>query len=38
MSILPGDTPESLADRVLALEHELYPRCLAEFARMRAPR
>jgi phosphoribosylglycinamide formyltransferase-1 len=33
--VLPGDTPESLAERVLALEHELYPRCLAEFARSR---
>ena len=38
MSILPGDTPESLANQVLALEHELYPRCLAEFARTWAPR
>lgn len=33
MPILPGDTPETLAQRLLALEHELYPRCLAEFAR-----
>lgn len=33
MPILPGDTPESLADRVLTLEHELYPRCLADLAR-----
>lgn len=33
MPILPGDTPETLADRVLALEHELYPRCLEQFAR-----
>lgn len=32
MPILPGDTPESLAERVLTLEHELYPKCLAEFA------
>lgn len=31
--ILPGDTPETLANRVLELEHDLYPRCLAEFAR-----
>ncbi len=31
--ILPGDTPETLANRVLELEHALYPRCLAEFAR-----
>ena len=30
--ILPGDTPETLAARVLAEEHRLYPRVLAEFA------
>ncbi len=35
MPILPGDTPETLANRVLELEHDLYPRCLAEFARKR---
>ncbi|MCW3837959.1 phosphoribosylglycinamide formyltransferase [Sphingomonas canadensis] len=29
--VLPGDTPESLADRVLKEEHRLYPRVLAEF-------
>lgn len=29
--ILPGDTPESLAERVLAAEHLLYPRTLSEF-------
>jgi formyltetrahydrofolate-dependent phosphoribosylglycinamide formyltransferase len=33
MPILAGDTPETLADRVLQLEHQLYPRCLEEFAR-----
>lgn len=33
MPILPGDTPETLAARLLALEHELYPRCLAALAR-----
>ena len=33
MPILPGDTPETLADRVLALEHKLYPECLARLAR-----
>jgi phosphoribosylglycinamide formyltransferase-1 len=33
MQILAGDTPQSLAERVLILEHELYPRCLAEYAR-----
>ena len=30
--ILPGDTPEALAERVLAAEHRLYPRILADFA------
>ncbi len=29
--ILPGDTPEILAERVLAAEHRLYPRVVAEF-------
>lgn len=29
--ILPGDTPESLAERVLREEHRLYPRVVAEF-------
>ncbi|MBN8607552.1 MAG: phosphoribosylglycinamide formyltransferase [Caulobacterales bacterium] len=33
MPILPGDTPQTLAERVLTLEHELYPRCLAEYAQ-----
>jgi len=27
--VLPDDTPDSLAARVLAAEHRLYPRCLA---------
>ena len=27
-----GDTPETLAARVLAVEHALYPRVLKEFA------
>lgn len=31
--ILPGDTPESLAARVLVEEHRLYPRTLAEFVQ-----
>lgn len=31
--ILPGDTPETLAARVLAEEHRLYPRVLADYAR-----
>ena len=29
--ILPGDTADSLAERVLAQEHRLYPRTLADF-------
>jgi phosphoribosylglycinamide formyltransferase-1 len=29
--ILPGDTADTLAERVLAQEHRLYPRTLAEF-------
>jgi phosphoribosylglycinamide formyltransferase-1 len=29
--ILPGDTPDSLERRVLAAEHQLYPRVLSEF-------
>jgi len=33
LAIEPGDTPETLAARVLELEHQLYPRCLAELAR-----
>jgi formyltetrahydrofolate-dependent phosphoribosylglycinamide formyltransferase len=35
MPILPNDTADSLAERVLALEHKLYPHCLAELARRR---
>jgi hypothetical protein len=30
---LPGDTPETLAARVLIAEHQLYPRVLAELVR-----
>lgn len=33
MPILPGDTPEALAARLLPIEHELYPRCLAALAQ-----
>jgi formyltetrahydrofolate-dependent phosphoribosylglycinamide formyltransferase len=33
MPIRPADTPQTLADRVLALEHALYPECLAKLAR-----
>lgn len=29
--VLPGDTPATLAERVLSEEHRLYPRILAEF-------
>ncbi|RDE06357.1 phosphoribosylglycinamide formyltransferase [Sphingomonas aracearum] len=29
--VLPDDTPETLAERVLAEEHRLYPRVLSEF-------
>ena len=31
--IEPGDTPESLEQRVLAAEHLLYPSVLSEFVR-----
>jgi formyltetrahydrofolate-dependent phosphoribosylglycinamide formyltransferase len=37
LRVEPGDTPETLAARVLTLEHELYPRCLADFARATTP-
>ena len=33
MAVLANDTPASLAERVLGLEHDLFPRCLAQFAR-----
>jgi phosphoribosylglycinamide formyltransferase-1 len=33
MKIEPGDTPETLAHRLLALEHALYPQALAKLAR-----
>ena len=33
MPIEPSDTAETLATRVLELEHSLYPACLAQFAR-----
>ncbi len=36
--VLPDDTPASLAQRVLAAEHQLYPRVLAEFCRGRMRR
>jgi phosphoribosylglycinamide formyltransferase-1 len=31
VAIMPGDTAESLADRVLIAEHQLYPRALGAF-------
>lgn len=38
VAILPGDTAETLAARVLIAEHQLYPRCLAELvARATSP-
>ncbi|MFD1611854.1 phosphoribosylglycinamide formyltransferase [Sphingomonas tabacisoli] len=38
VAVLPGDTPESLAARVLIAEHQLYPRTLAAFVmRERTP-
>ena len=33
LAIQPGDTPDSLAARVLVLEHELYPAVLRNFAQ-----
>jgi formyltetrahydrofolate-dependent phosphoribosylglycinamide formyltransferase len=35
--ILPGDTADALAARVLAEEHRLYPKCLADLARTLTP-
>ena len=31
VAVLPNDTPDTLAARVLVAEHRLYPRTLAEF-------
>ncbi|NTV99421.1 MAG: phosphoribosylglycinamide formyltransferase [Chlorobiaceae bacterium] len=36
--VLPGDTPESLAHRVLACEHELYPRAFRKLLIEQHPR
>lgn len=33
VAILPGDTPDSLAERVLVEEHRIYPAALADMAR-----
>jgi phosphoribosylglycinamide formyltransferase-1 len=30
--VLPGDTPETLADRILEQEHRIYPEAIALFA------
>lgn len=35
--IEPGDTPQSLEARILAAEHELYPRALARFVEESKP-
>jgi phosphoribosylglycinamide formyltransferase-1 len=35
--VLPGDTPDALAARVLAAEHRLYPKALALVASGKAP-
>jgi phosphoribosylglycinamide formyltransferase-1 len=35
--VLADDTPDTLAARVLAEEHKLYPKCLADLARTLAP-
>ena len=32
VAVAPGDTPESLAARVLAVEHEIYPEAIGLFA------
>lgn len=34
--IAPGDTPETLAERVKLAEHQLYPRALADYVRRAA--
>ncbi|KPQ32336.1 MAG: phosphoribosylglycinamide formyltransferase 1 PurN [Porphyrobacter sp. HL-46] len=38
VAIAPGDTPASLAERVRFAEHQLYPRCVADYvSRWRNP-
>ena len=32
VAVIPGDTAETLADRILIAEHQLYPRVLSEYA------
>ncbi len=36
VAVLPGDTPESLADRILQTEHQLYPMAVEAIATGRA--
>jgi phosphoribosylglycinamide formyltransferase-1 len=36
--VYPDDTPESLAERVLAVEHRIYPKALQLFAENRIRR
>jgi phosphoribosylglycinamide formyltransferase-1 len=31
VAVLPGDTPETLAERVLIAEHQLYPRIISQY-------
>lgn len=31
VAVLPGDTPETLAERVLVAEHQLYPRVVSQY-------
>ncbi|RZV53508.1 MAG: phosphoribosylglycinamide formyltransferase, partial [Sphingomonadaceae bacterium] len=31
VAVMPGDTPETLADRVLIAEHQLYPKVLSDY-------
>ncbi len=38
VDVIPGDTPDTLAARVLKAEHVLYPRCLAAVARRNGAR
>ena len=35
VAVLPDDTPETLAERVLIAEHQLYPRVLSQYRRPR---
>jgi phosphoribosylglycinamide formyltransferase-1 len=38
VSVLPGDTPQALQDRVLRTEHDLYWRVIGRVARERSRR